>query len=222
MTTATMEKNGSTARGDEQWAHTRMTLYQLLSDFIIYKPSVHLLMKWRRKLENAAWDNEAYSRFKAIIGEPGAASLPAFCAGESREYDVLVGRRQTAGIPLRESFYAGGEAETIACRASAEYDRAGVILNKTAGEKDDELSVELEFMAVLAERMTEGVRSRAEREQLARIQLGFLKRHLLPWVPSFCSEMRKHTESPLYLNLCGIMESLIVSDSEWLGARVED
>ncbi|WP_172196321.1 TorD/DmsD family molecular chaperone [Saccharibacillus qingshengii] len=222
MTTAMMERPESAAHGDEHWTYTRLTLYQLLSDFIIYKPSVHLLMKWRRHLERISWDNEAFGRFRVLVADRDTSSLPAFCAAESHEYERLVGRRQSSGIPLRESFYAGGTAEVTACRASAEYDRAGVILNKTAGEKDDELSVELEFMTVLAERMTEGVRSREERERLARIQLGFVKRHLLTWVPSFCAELRSHTESALYLELCGMLEALITRDYQWLSARIDD
>lgn len=220
MTSATMEKAGTGAREENRWTHTRWMMYQLLSDFIIYRPSVHLVMKWRGKLQRTEWENEAFDRFKAIISAPDTASLAAFCKGETSEYDRLVGQRQ-AGIPLRESFYAGCESGLAAIRVSAEYDRAGVILNKASGEKDDELSMELEFMAVLSERLTEqGVRSQAECEQLARTQWGFVKRHLLTWVPAFCGELRKHTTSPLYLSLCMLMEELIASDYAWLDKRV--
>lgn len=220
MTSATMEKAVMMEREENQWTHTRWMMYQLLSDFVIYRPSVHLVMKWRGKLQRLEWESEAFNRFKAIISEPDTTSLAAFCKGETLEYDRLVGQRQ-AGIPLRESFYAGCEAELAAMRVSAEYDRAGVILNKTSGEKDDELSMELEFMAVLSERLTEqGVRSQGECEQLARIQWGFVKRHLLTWVPAFCGELRKHTESPLYLSLCALMEELIASDYAWLNERI--
>lgn len=222
MTSAMMEKTGAAAREEQNWTHTRWMMYQLLSDFIIYRPSVHLVMKWRSKLKRVEWPCEAFDRFKATISEPDAASLAAFCKGETREYDRLLERRQ-AIVPLREAWYAECEAERSAVRASAEYDRAGVILNKTAGEKDDELSVELEFMAVLAERLTEqGVRSEAECEALVRAQSGFVKRHMQVWVPPFCAELRKQTDSPLYSSLCALMEELTACDQAWLDGQISE
>ncbi len=222
MTSAMMEKTGTAAREEKHWTHTRWMMYQLLSDFIIYRPSVHLVMKWRGKLKRLEWQCEAFDRFKAIISGPDADSLADFCKRETQEYDRLLERRQAA-VPLREALYTDCGSELSAVRASAEYDRAGVILNKTAGEKDDELSVELEFMAVLAERLTEqGVRSKTECDQLMRTQLGFVKRHMRVWVPPFCGELRKHTDSPLYLALCALMEELMVSDYAWLGEQVAE
>ncbi len=222
MTTAMMEKQGSAVHGDEHWAQTRLTLYQLLSEFIIYKPSVHLTMKWRRKLEHTLWNDGAFLRFRSILAELEPSSLRPYCTAQAREYERLIGRRRGSGIPLRESGYVRVEAGLAACRAGAAYDRAGVTLNRTSGEKDDELSVELEFMAVLAERMIEGVRSRGERERLARMQLEFVQRHLLTWIPSFCEEMRAGTVSPLYLNLCAMLEAVLLFDRAWLSARVGD
>ncbi|OWA36120.1 hypothetical protein B9G55_09695 [Saccharibacillus sp. O16] len=220
MTSAMMEKTGATAREEKDWTHTRWMMYQLLSDFMIYRPSVHLVMKWRSKLSRTEWACEALDRFKAIIAEPDTHSLASFCKQETHEYDRLLERRQAA-IPLREALYTDCEAELSAVRASAEYDRAGVILNKTAGEKDDELSVELEFMTVLAERLTEqGVRSQTECEALIRTQLGFVKRHMSVWVPPFCAQLRQHTDSPLYLALCDLMEEVLTFDHAWLNKQV--
>jgi len=217
-----MEKTGAAARQEKNWTHTRWMMYQLLSDFIIYRPSVHLVMKWRSKLRQTQWPCEAFDRFKTIISEPDTDSLASFCKNETREYDRLL-ERGRAIVPLREAWYANCEAELSAVRASAEYDRAGVILNKTAGEKDDELSVELEFMAVLSERLTEqGVRSKAECEALVRAQAGFVKRHMQAWVSPFCAELRKQTDSPLYSSLCALMEELIACDQVWLDGQISE
>ncbi|MDO3412151.1 molecular chaperone TorD family protein [Saccharibacillus sp. CPCC 101409] len=220
MTTATMEKISGTTRGDEQWAHTRLSIYQMLSEFVIHKPSVHLLVRWQRILDRIDGAGAAVESFRDSLRGLEISSLPALCAIEEREYERLVGRRSARCVSLRESFYAGEEAERMAVRVRVQYERAGINLNKMAGEKDDELGVELEFMTALAERMTEGVRSREEQDELAALQLNFLEEHLLEWVPSFCAEVRKYTQSPLYVGLCTLMEEFIAADREWLSLRV--
>ncbi|MCQ4088093.1 molecular chaperone [Saccharibacillus sp. JS10] len=216
MTSTVLEAFGVAAREEKIWTHTRWTLYQLLSDFIIYKPSVHLIVKWRNKLNRTEWDNAAFVQFRTLISEPEASSLAQFCKLQTQEYDRLIGQHS-----LRESFYASTESQHSAVSASVEYDQAGVILNRTSDEKNDELSMELEFMAVLSERLTEqGVRSQVECEQLAITQWRFLKQHLLMWVPAFCEEVRNQTASPLYAALSDLMDELLTADYRWLDTQV--
>ena len=81
----------------------------------------------------------------------------------------------------------------------------------------DHIAHELEFMGILA-----GEESQAwgnEKIKLEEIQMNFLSRFILPWVPTFCQKVAEHSRDPFYHYLDNLTDEFINFEKNYLGVE---
>lgn len=93
-------------------------------------------------------------------------------------------------------------------------------LNKSEQWKDEEdhIALELQFEQILCERAAQALREGDEDAayQLFRTQRGFLKHHLLNWVPMMTADTRKFAKTDFYQGLSYLTEGFLAMDGEFL------
>lgn len=93
-------------------------------------------------------------------------------------------------------------------------------LNKSEQWKDEEdhVALELQFEQILCERAAQALRAGDEDAayQLFRTQRGFLKHHLLNWVPMMTADTRKFAKTDFYQGLSYLTEGFLAMDAEFL------
>lgn len=75
---------------------------------------------------------------------------------------------------------------------------------------DDHLALELGFMAHLAQLAVEGD------ETALTASWGFLRRHLLPWLPRFCDTLARASRVPFFAGLAHLTQAAVQADLAWL------
>ncbi|MEK4003976.1 TorD/DmsD family molecular chaperone [Paenibacillus sp. FSL H3-0333] len=202
-----------------RWLESRGLIYQLLVDFYGRKPSLSLVAQWSRNREMsvAAEMTEGGRELKRYLCSQEPSMLPAICEKEKLEYKRLMNERAVSSFVAREAAQLGREEEF--CNVLSDvYASAGIVFKKCSGEADDHIAIELEFMAVLHERMLYNSFSIRSAMELLEIQERFLEEHLLKWTPQFCARMNAATESPLYLGLSHMLEEFLPQDLHMLRA----
>ncbi len=155
---------------------------------------------------------------RAIVHELGAYLRSAGFQGErlGSAYHALF--HLEGGVSLYESTYRGAHefqwAETLA-DVSGFYRAFGV---EPIGERPDHLSVELEFMYVLA---LKEIRARTEDESFhvtREAERAFLRDHLAVWVPAFAQAVRRRVceigagEEGFYVRMLAWLERFLASE----------
>jgi putative dimethyl sulfoxide reductase chaperone len=196
-----------------RWLESRGLIYQILVDFYGRKPTLSLVAQWsrNRQMSVAAEMTEGGRELKRYLCSQEPAQLPLICEQENREYKRLMNE-----LP-REAAQLGREQEF--CNVLSDvYASAGIVFKKCGGEADDHIAIELEFMAVLHERMLYNSFSVRSAMELLEIQENFLEEHLLRWTPQFCDRLNAATDSPLYLGLSHMLEEFLPQDLQMLRA----
>ncbi|WP_379157039.1 molecular chaperone [Paenibacillus sp. sgz5001063] len=202
-----------------RWLESRGLIYQLLVDFYGRKPSLSLVAQWirNRRINVAAEMTEGGRELRRYLCSQEPSELPQICERENREYMRLMNERESSTIVAREAAGLGREEEF--CNVLSDvYASAGIVFKKCGGEADDHISIELEFMAVLHERMLYNSFSVDSALDLLEIQEKFLEEHLLRWTPQFCERLNAATDSPLYLGLSHMLEEFLPQDLQMLRA----
>jgi TorA maturation chaperone TorD len=197
-----------------RWLESRGLIYQLLVDFFGRKPSLSLVAQWcsQRQMSVAAEMTEGGRELKRYLCSQEPGQLPLICKQETREYTRLMNERATREAANR------GRAEEFCNVLSDVYASAGIVFKKCSGESDDHIAIELEFMAVLHERMLYNSFTVRSAMELLEIQESFLEEHLLKWTPQFCERLNTATDSRLYLGLSHMLEEFLPQDLQMLRA----
>ena len=95
------------------------------------------------------------------------------------------------------------------------FDYFGLRFQPDAGLFPDHLSVELEFMKVMA-----GAEASADQESTMRAQHDFLERHLCTWLPQLQEAVSRHAEMPLYPALTDIALRFVEGDRGYLAGKL--
>ena len=157
--------------------------------------------------QDGAW--RATQQAARAAGEKVAASVESArdaCAGLTPEaltddYHRVFGHQIGVDCPLYESQYAAGEVfQQAQCLAdiAAFYRAFGLDVGEEVRERPDHLSLELEFMHVLAYREAYA-RSHHGPDEVALLidaQRAFLRDHLARWAPSFSRLVVRKTSGP--------------------------
>lgn len=87
---------------------------------------------------------------------------------------------------------------------------------------DDHLAFELDFVAAMALRMADAVKSgdMAEAARLAQVQQSFHRDHLTNWVPDFCEAVVKCCRTPFYRGVAKLTEGFIRVEGELIAEAV--
>jgi TorA maturation chaperone TorD len=81
-------------------------------------------------------------------------------------------------------------------------------------EPPDHVAIELDFMRFLCEREAEDWQSSGEASRLLEEQYGFLREHLVMWVPALCANIRESCETDFYSGVADLTEGWIYCDQE--------
>lgn len=84
-------------------------------------------------------------------------------------------------------------------------------------ESEDHLALELEFMAVLGDRIVAAAETgdEAEVERLLSTQRNFLEDHLASWVPLMTADLRRFAQSGLYQGLASLTDGFLQVEEEF-------
>jgi TorA maturation chaperone TorD len=96
---------------------------------------------------------------------------------------------------------------------------AGFTLKEDLRDLPDHIVHELEFMGILASE--EGQAMGNEKIKLEEIQMNFLSRFILPWVPAFCNTVVEHSRYPFYHHLSNLTKEFINFEKNYLGVPEE-
>lgn len=86
----------------------------------------------------------------------------------------------------------------------------------------DHIGVELEFMYMLCDATLKAYEANDDEgiKELISIQHGFLKDHILKWMPMFLIAMKNESRTPLYHDGADLTLEFILSDFEYLSSKI--
>jgi len=95
------------------------------------------------------------------------------------------------------------------------FHEAGFTLREDPGDLSDPIASELEFMGILADQESRVLGG--EKIRLEEVQLAFLSRYIIPWVPTFCEKVTKQKGVPFYCVLGELTREFISYEENYLG-----
>jgi DMSO reductase family type II enzyme chaperone len=99
------------------------------------------------------------------------------------------------------------------------YKEAGFVLNGDLCDHPDHITHELEFMGTLAGQ--ENQVSANEKIELEEVQMNFLSRFILPWVPAFCDKVVEQSRFPFYHHLGNLTKEFVNFEKNYLAVPEE-
>lgn len=153
---------------------------------------------------------------------PRLASDPRLGTSVRSEYAELFLGPRPALAPYYESLYVGYPKRlfTQVTRAvRAEYERAGLAVEKRNSVPDDHLAYELEFMARLCLLQAAALQQGNEEEssRLYLVQRGFMERHLGVWTQPFLQRIEAAPCADYYRAWTRFVNDFVLEDLCFLG-----
>ncbi|AWB46299.1 hypothetical protein DCC85_20450 [Paenibacillus sp. CAA11] len=204
-----------------RWMEDRGWVYQLLVDFLVRPPRLSLIARYRsyadRKglIPSSSGGQQLAAYFEGLEKE----ELQAACTREQQEYQRLfVG--SDPKLPLSEALVReraeGIDAFRIRADISEFYSGCAISFNKLNGERDDHIALELEFMAVMADRTLCAEGLPESRLRHIELQAAFMESHLMKWAVKFADELYAATNSPMYRGLAMLLKEFLERDQAML------
>jgi TorA maturation chaperone TorD len=200
---------------------TRYANYALLARLYREEPSLDLLrfLASAEQSEAAAGSAETPDPFLSSLAVLAGPDLERLQAELAAEYAALFLNASARAVHAFESVYTSPE-RLVMQRARdevlREYREAGVERARDFREPEDHLALECEFMAHLCRKSLQALQGgdRASAVALLKTQLGFLRHHLVTWVPRFCDDLRRATDSAFYQWAAGLTADLVRSEQD--------
>jgi anaerobic sulfite reductase subunit A len=100
----------------------------------------------------------------------------------------------------------------------AEYRKEGLDKTKEFNEPEDHIAIELEFMSYLCQKTIDSLNKSdsASTSMYLEKQISFLEKHLMNWVPTFCSDIEKYAKSEFYRLVAKLTLDFLETDLEEL------
>ena len=97
-------------------------------------------------------------------------------------------------------------------------------LGKARVVSPDHIGIELEFMYMLSVALQKAVEEEDKDGicEILQIQKGFLKDHLLEWMPMFLINAKRESRTPLYHDGCELTLDFLLSDYEYVTAKMDE
>lgn len=152
--------------------------------------------------------------------ERGGVTFDAVREGHAR----LFGHTVKGPCPMYELEFGGGEIFQRSAELSdlkGFYEAFGLVLGTEEHERPDHLSVEMEFLAILAAKAAyaEEQDNAEGAEILAEAHRKFLEDHLAQWLPSFARRVSEAAPGSLYAALAEFARKFIVVECARFDAR---
>ena len=204
-----------------RWKQGRGWVYQLLIDFLGSPPSLSLVAQWRQHMvtREEILLTEGGQLLKNYLSGIIPGQLVKICEVEKAEYQRLFHCMRPIFPSLCESDYVSRLREkNVDCTAEVReiYVQSGIAFNKLNHEQDDNISLELEYMAILAERTSDDRRIRMAQLELIDDQIQFLEEHLIKWIPTLGEDLMCLAQSPVYTAIGSILKDFITYDMAML------
>ncbi len=198
----------------------RIQFYRLLAGAFVEEPSCKYLEALRSPEALKALA-ELGVQFEKDFLTP---SLDALEQQLACEYTMLFA--SSGGFPAVESVRRQGGYQQDACfQARALYHKEGFeVVQGRFHIFEDQLGVELQFVAALLERCCAALERNDESEQrrLEKEIKRFWALHLGRWVRGYCALLEKVTEHSFYREMAQLLRNFAESELELLGVSVED
>ena len=91
-------------------------------------------------------------------------------------------------------------------------------------EPEDYIAFEMEFMAYLCQKTTEGLKDGDKGSALGylRKQNDFLEKHLIPWVPAFCDDVQRVARGDFYKAVAKITIGYLGMEQDLIGELIDE
>lgn len=167
---------------------------------------------WRWLCAPGTQENLRAARAMAAPGKlPALALAPAGFDAFLNAYLAAFGHAARGSCPLNEIEYGDIKADPLfqphrLADLAAFYRAFGLEVARDAGERQDHICLELEFMCVLASKEAYALEHQLDADHLAQCrdaQKKFLREHLGRWTPAFARRLAAATNEP---SLCALAE----------------
>ena len=160
-----------------------------------------------------------------------ALAVSVFQSGEYQSfhdaYVATFGHAARGGCPLNEIEYGDIKADPLfqphrLADLAAFYRAFGLEVTQDAGERQDHICLELEFLCVLAAKEGYAVEHQLDADQLAQCrdaQKKFLREHLGRWTPAFTRRLAATTSEPTLRALAEFTRAFIESECARFGVK---
>jgi DMSO reductase family type II enzyme chaperone len=207
----------------------RSLIYNMLSLFYVYPDEkVYASIaegQWIRGFREALHllDEKVFDDYLRAIEQAISGAKEGEQLGMAQEYARLfINAFPHVVAPPYGSFYLEKE-RLVSTNTISEvlrfYHEAGFTLKKDLHDLPDHIAHELEFMGILAGKESQA--SGNERIKLEEIQMDFLSRFILPWVPAFCEKVVEYSRYPFYHHLGNLTKEFINFEKNYLGVPEE-
>lgn len=212
------------------YAEMRSQVYAFLSHLYTVPPDQEFVKQMQDRSMAAAFDALLVEEMPEVIQDgvrqvqaylSDCAKLPAHQVLEDLAVErtrLLRGIKRGYGPPPPyESVYHAEEGagiwQTIP-EIKRCYAAAGASVPAESGEMADYIGLELDFMRYLSEKEAQAWRSgqEAEADQWREREEGFLRDHVVTWVPRFCDLMREDATLGFYQGLAAVTKGFVLSD----------
>lgn len=104
------------------------------------------------------------------------------------------------------------------------YREEGLDRAKEFHEPEDHIAFELEFMAYLCQKTTEALKAGDKVGASGHLnkQKDFLERHLMPWVPTFCTDVQRIAELDFYKAVAKITIGYLGMEQDVISELIEE
>ena len=175
------------------------------------------LMKLRDSLNLLADDNfEGYLiAFEEVIDGKQKVIQPEMAREYTRFFTIALPHEfdpPGGSIDVEKGELVLGKANTEELRF---FHEAGFALREDQGDLSDHIASKLEFMGILADQESRVLGG--EKIRLEEVQLAFLSRYIIPWVPTFCEKVTKQNGLPFYCVLGELTREFISYEENYLG-----
>jgi TorA maturation chaperone TorD len=169
-------------------------------------------------LDEKIFDDSLRAIEQAIAGAKDGEQLAM-----AREYTrIFINAFPHIIAPPYGSFYMEKEG-LVSAKTTSEvlhfYYEAGFTFKEDLYDLPDHITHELKFMEMLASEESQA--SGSEKIKLEEIQMNFLSRFILPWVPTFCDKIAENSHHPFYHHLANLTKEFINFEKNYLGVPEE-